>query len=82
MNPRVVKVQPEQNYILHLWFTNGEERSFDMKPYLDDEVFRPLKENEMFCSAAPFLGSVTWSNNSDLSHDTLYLDSVPCITQV
>jgi len=77
MNPRVIKVQPEQNYMLRLWFTNGEERHFDMKPYLDYEVFQPLRNSETFRSATPFLGSVTWSNNADLSYDTLYLDSVP-----
>ncbi|MDR3328966.1 MAG: DUF2442 domain-containing protein [Prevotellaceae bacterium] len=75
MNPKVIKVQPEQDYVLRLWFTNGEEKRFDMKPYLDDEVFRPLKNNAVFCSATPFLGSVTWSNNSDLSYDTLYVES-------
>jgi len=32
MNPKVIKVQPEQNYMLTLWFTNGEHRRFDIKP--------------------------------------------------
>jgi hypothetical protein len=31
---------------------------------------------EVFNSANTFLGSVTWSNNSDLSYDTLYLEGV------
>ena len=77
MNPKVIKVQPEQDYMLSLWFTNGEQRYFDMKPYLDFEVFRALKDQKVFDTAATFLGSVTWSNNSDLSYDTLYLEGVP-----
>ena len=81
MNPKVIKVQPEQNYILNLWFANGEQRRFDMKPYLDYEVFQALKDQKMFNTANIFLGSVTWLNNSDLSYDTLYLEGVPLSCQ-
>jgi len=76
MNPKVIKVVPEQNYMLNLWFANGEQRRFDMKPYLGFEVFHSLKDLNVFNSATTFLGSVTWSNNSDLSYDTLYLEGV------
>jgi len=76
MNPKVIKVEPAQNYMLNLWFENGEQRRFDMKPYLDFEVFQPLKDLGVFYSANTFLGSVTWSNNSDLSYDTLYLEGI------
>jgi hypothetical protein len=76
MNPKVIKVQPEQNYMLNLWFANGEQRCFDMKPYLDFEVFQALKDSKIFNTATTFLASVTWSNNSDLSYDTLYLEGV------
>jgi len=77
MNPKVVKVQPEQDYTLNLWFANGERRRFDMKPYLDFEVFQSLKDIKMFNTATTFLGSVTWLNDSDLSYDTLYLEGTP-----
>ena len=76
MNPKVIKVQPKQDYILNLWFANGEQRLFDMKPYLNFEVFQALKDQNVFHTANVFLGSVTWSNNSDLSYDTLYLEGV------
>ena len=76
MNPEVINVQPEKNYMLHLWFDNNEEGVFDVKPYLDFEVFQALKDEKMFNSVHPFLGTVRWSNNADLCPDTLYLDSV------
>jgi hypothetical protein len=41
MNPKVIKVLPEQNYILNLLFANGEQRRFDMKPYLAFECSTP-----------------------------------------
>ena len=77
MNPKVIKVLPEQNYMLNIWFANGEQRRFDMKPYLDFEVFQALKDQKVFNTVTPFLGSVTWSNDSDLSYDTLYIGGVP-----
>ena len=77
MNPKVIKVQPEPNFMLNLWFVNGEQRRFDMKPYLDFEVFQALKDRKIFETATTFLGSVTWSNDSDLSYDTLYLEGSP-----
>jgi len=77
MNPKVIKVQSDQNYMLNLWFANGEQRRFDMKPYLDFDVFRELKEPKLFNTATTFLGSVTWCNDSDLSYDTLYLEGIP-----
>jgi hypothetical protein len=75
-NPKVIKVQPESGYMLSLWFENGERRRFDMKPYLDYEVFRPLRDFAVFSTAATFLGNVAWANDSDLSYDTLYLEGV------
>ncbi|MDR2206085.1 MAG: DUF2442 domain-containing protein [Flavobacteriaceae bacterium] len=77
MNPKVIKVQPDRNYMLNLWFSNGEQRCFDMKPYLDFEVFQALKNPKLFDTATAFLGSVTWSNDADLSYDTLYLEGIP-----
>ena len=76
MNPEVVNVKPENNYTLHLWFTNGEEGILDMKPYLDRGIFKELKKEEMFNSVKPFIGTIQWANEADLCPDTVYLDSV------
>ena len=76
MNPRVKSVVPENNFSLHLWFTNGEEGIFDMKPYLDFEVFQDLKDEKIFNTVRPFLGTIQWANEADLCPDTVYLDSI------
>ena len=76
MNPRVVKVKPEKDYMLCLWFTNGEVRRFDVKPYLEYEVFRPLKDEAMFYSARPDGLSVEWANEASLCPDTIYQNSI------
>jgi hypothetical protein len=77
MNPRIINVKPENNYMLRLWFTNGEVRRFDVKPYLGKGVFKELKDPSIFNSVRPFLGSVQWANDADFCPDTLYLDSQP-----
>jgi len=76
MNPRVTDVKPAENYMLYLWFKNGEKGIFDVKPYLEYEVFQPLKDEQMFKTVRPFIGSIQWANEADLCPDTLYIDSV------
>lgn len=77
MNPRVKTVKPNPDYTIRLVFTNGEVRSFDVKPYLDAGIFQELRDMSLFNSVKPFLGSVQWINGQDFCPDTLYLDSVP-----
>jgi hypothetical protein len=75
MNPRIVNVQPERNYMLRLHFTNGEVRRFDVKPYLETGIFQELKDVALFNSARPDGLSVEWANEAAICPDTLYLDS-------
>ena len=75
MNPRVTNVKPSQNYTLQVTFSNGEVKSFDVKPYLGIGIFKELQDLGVFNSVKPFLGSVQWANGVDLCPDTLYLDS-------
>ena len=78
MNPRVVNVKPEKDYTLCLWFTNGEVRRFDVKPYLEFGIFRLQKDEAMFNSVRPDGLSVEWANEASLCPDTLYQDSIAC----
>jgi len=77
MNPRVKAVRPNPDYTITLLFTNGEIKSFDVRPYLDKGIFRELQDLRNFYSVKPFLGSVQWQNGQDFCPDTLYVDSVP-----
>jgi len=74
MNPRVINVTPTQDFTLLITFNNGEEKSFDVKPYLEIGIFKELKDVRIFNSVKPFLGSIQWANGLDLCPDTLYLD--------
>ena len=82
MNPRVKAVKSNPDYTLTLLFTNGEVRSFDVKPYLGLGIFAELKDLSLFNSVRSSLGSVQWQNGQDFCPDTLYLDSVPSLNAV
>ncbi len=75
MNPYVKTVTPLPEYRLFLAFENGEERLFDLKPYLDKGVFVRLQNRSVFKLAKVVAGSVEWPGEIDLSYDTLYLGS-------
>jgi hypothetical protein len=76
MNPRVKNVKAEKDYLIKIWFDNGEIKTFDLKPYLETGMFAELKKMDLFNSVKPFLGSIQWSNGLDLCPDTLYEGSV------
>jgi Protein of unknown function (DUF2442) len=75
MNPRIINVEPLENYKLKLKFTDNSIREFDMKPYLTYPAFEDLKEDALFKKASIFLGTVKWNDEIDMSPDTLFMDS-------
>ncbi len=73
-NPRVTDVRPEPDYTLRLWFTNGEQGTLDMKPWLG--VFRQLRDPAVFNAVHPDGLGIEWPGDASLCPDTVYLDSV------
>lgn len=73
MTPDVTKVQAYPGYALRVEFETGEVRHFDMRPYLNYPAFAPLKEPGFFMRAHVAHGTVVWSEEIDLSPDTLYV---------
>ena len=81
MNPRVSKVDTNNNYQLSLVFTNGEHGSYDCSKLLEFGVFKELKDKHYFGQAKVIDGTVVWPHEQDICPDTLYLDSVEkCLT--
>jgi len=77
MNPYVKDLTALKNYRLLLSFENGEQRIFDVAPYLERGVFQRIKHPGLFSLAKVVAGSVEWPGEIDLSYDTLYLESQP-----
>ena len=76
MNPRVADVKPQDDFMLWVSFSNGEQKVFDVKPYLNFGIFSELKDLKIFNTAHTDGLSVEWSNEAALCPDTIYLESV------
>jgi len=76
MNPRVSKVETNNNYQLSLVFSNGEHGLYDCSKLLEFGVFKELKDKHYFEQAKVTDGTVSWPHDQDICPDTLYLDSI------
>jgi hypothetical protein len=77
MYPALKAVSPLADYELLLAFDNGEQRAFDVKPYLSTGVFAALKDQGLFRSVRVSFDTVEWANGADLCPEVLYSDSRP-----
>jgi len=73
----IKNVKPLDNYLLHLTFKNGEERLFDMKPYLEIGIFKELKDSSLFKTVKTNFDSIEWANEADFDPEILYQNSQP-----
>ncbi|VAX07440.1 hypothetical protein MNBD_GAMMA26-732 [hydrothermal vent metagenome] len=71
----VKSVTPLADYELLLAFENGEERVFDVKPYLEMGKFSELKDTSLFNSVFVSFDSIEWVNQLDLDPEFLYQKS-------
>ncbi len=72
----ITEVTPLENHKLRLKFKNGEEKIFDMNPYLDTGIFKELKDETIFKTAKVSFDTVEWDNEADIDPETLYKYSV------
>ena len=77
MSPLVRRACPVADFALEVEFDTGEQRLFDVTPYLHRGVFVRLQDRSVFRSARVVAGSVEWPGGIDLSYDTLYLEGQP-----
>ncbi|MBK7424493.1 MAG: DUF2442 domain-containing protein [Propionivibrio sp.] len=89
MTPDVTNVVVVGNFELLVSFADGARRRFSMRPYLEYPVYQALKEPGKFKLAHVLNGTVAWSDDIDISPDTLYLekqtsgnDAQPCARQL
>ncbi|MCY7345835.1 MAG: DUF2442 domain-containing protein [Pyrinomonadaceae bacterium] len=71
---KVVEAVANEDFSLNLKFNDGSVKRFDAKPYLDYEVFKPLKNTDYFKRIKIAFGTVQWADEQDISPDTLYLE--------
>jgi len=69
-------VQPQDDYLLLLTFENGEQRQFDMKPYLNTGIFKELKDLKVFKTVRKSFDTIEWDNQADIDPEILYQNSI------
>jgi hypothetical protein len=77
---KVIAVRGNDDWSLDLQFSDGIVKRFDVKPYLEYEVFRELKDLNYFKQVTVAFGTVQWPHEQDIGPDTLYLEGVPMST--
>jgi hypothetical protein len=69
------EVKPLSDYELLITFDNGETKRFDVKPYLSEKFWEPLRNADLFNSVY-IDGSVCWSESLDIAPEELWHNSV------
>ncbi len=64
-------IQANDNWKIIYTLDDGEERVFDIKPYLQDEAFQDLNDISEFAKINNGRYFVEWECGADLSIDTL-----------
>jgi hypothetical protein len=77
MTPDVIDVKIQPNFELLVTFADGARKLFSMLPYLQYPAFRRLSEPGKFAQAHVSNGTVEWTDEIDISPDTLYISGQP-----
>jgi len=67
----IAEVVPKDNFVLHIVAEDKQTGLFDVSPYLDSEVFAPLRENGNFQRVQNGKYFIEWECGADLSADTI-----------
>ena len=68
---RIEKIEAKDDYTIQIKLNDGRNGFFNVKPYLEYEAFRGLKELELFKQVVNGGYFIEWSCGADLSLDTI-----------
>ena len=77
---RIKSVEPLENFVVALEFTDGTKRSVDLEPFLRGRIFESLRNNEAAFRAVRVderMGTIVWENGADIDPDVLYHNLQP-----
>lgn len=72
---RIRGVQPLENFVVRLEFTDGTVRDVDLEPFLHGPVFEPVHSDAEFFRSVRVderAGTIVWPNGADIDPDVLY----------
>lgn len=76
--PKIISVQPLDNYLLMIEFSNHTYRQYNIKPLLKKEMFAPLKNIGFFKNVQIEPGgyAISWNEDIDISEYELWVNSL------
>ena len=83
--PEIVQVVPHNDHTVSIYFSDGKIVCYDVNPYLNDGVFKSLKDEKTFIDSCTIMNdTLAWDINNgdasaciDIDPETLYdLDAV------
>ncbi len=75
---RVQTVEPLEGHRVRITFKNGVERELDLEPYLQEEIFAPIRNDTAVFRSVKVVGStIGWDNGADIDPDVLYYNLTP-----
>jgi hypothetical protein len=62
------------DYQIEIHFVDGTVKIVDLAPYLNGEIFEPLRDQGYFATVSvnPDIDTIVWANGADFSPDFLY----------
>lgn len=78
---KVIQAKPNLDYTVHVYFSDGKIKLFDMKPYLNQGVFKQISDLDAFTEKCTVMnGTLAWDvgghfNESeciDIDPETIY----------
>ena len=79
LQPKLLQVSPMQENRLRLLYETGEQKIFDVTPYLSGRWFSALHDYAYFCTVRllPGGGGIEWRDGQDIAPHELYENSIP-----
>lgn len=77
LHHKLTKVEAIQPYFLHLHYTSGEIKTFDVSPYITGSWYGELSNKDYFITVQllPDGSGIRWPNGQDIAPHELYDNS-------
>jgi len=85
MLKKVIQVKPNSDFTVHIYFTDGKIKLYDMKPFLNKGVFVQISDADNFLNKCTVMnGTLAWdlsgkfdpTNCIDIDPETVYLNGL------
>ena len=72
--PKIIDVEPLDNYIIRLKYETGEIKEFDVLPYISGRWYEELHNTDYFKTVHLITGGkgIEWGNGQDIAPHELY----------